>query len=134
MTLVQNSTDVPPLRDSSCVVCVYRRRDCGICELGFTAPEISGMLLTALTVNGNIRLWCLRHVNKERPKTSPTDSAQLSRPVGDKGRDNLQCRRHVCDKCSHMSEGIAGNNGDLVAGTLQARRRYVAGMSAAYVN
>ena len=37
-------------------------------------------------------------------------------PVGDKDWDNLQCRRHVCVKRSHMPESIAGGNSDLAAG------------------
>ena len=44
---------------------------------------------------------------------------------------NLKCRRQVCVKLSHMPESIAGGNGDLAAGTSQARRRHVAGTSQA---
>ena len=67
----------------------------------------------------------LREAEIIADRSGELNSAQLSRSVGDKDRDNRQCRRHVCDKRSHMPEGIAGINGDLVAGTSQACLRHI---------
>ena len=67
----------------------------------------------------------LREAESTADRPGELNSTQLSRFVGDEDRDNLQCRRHVCDKRSHMPEGIAGSNGDLVAGTSQACLRHM---------
>ena len=68
---------------------------------------------------------CKKSPRIQRESGSIVDRpGEFSRSVGNKDWDNLQCRRHVSDKYSHMPEGIAGSNGDLV----QAHRRHVCGI------
>ena len=60
----------------------------------------------------------LREAESTANRPGELNSTQLSRSIGDKDRGILQCRWHV--ERSHMPDGIAGSNGDLVAGTSQA--------------
>ena len=55
---------------------------CGVCGMPtvhapVTVPALSKMLLTALMVNGNTSLRCLRHVYGTSPVTAPALSGRL---------------------------------------------------------
>ena len=95
-----------PYMHQYCLGCCLRRLRlmetpvCGACGMSTVhAPALSGMPLTALTVNGNTSLRCLRHVNGTCPALSGMPLTALTV----NGNTSLRCLRHVNGTCPALS-------------------------------